>query len=249
MLCTTKNNVKWYQLPQFVSSNLNNLQAEFYSSEIIGNTIFDTSGFGHNGTIRPGVSQSTPIHISDVFGNNLLFNGLTGYIDTTSFALTNTTDSLSFEFVCKGSTFITIQTLIGDAFQLPSAGYLWIYRAGDNALYIQYADGITIRSVGAGGYFTGLDNTYIHIIVTINYNTGIIKFYRNGVLFTTKTAILPMLFPSANRIKYIGAFSATKHFWNGIINKVSIYDIELSETDANTNYINSPITYLQNSVT
>jgi hypothetical protein len=63
-----------------------------------------------------------------------------------------------------------------------------------------------------------------------DYSNRIIKAYRNGVQFdVNKTLTGTPVFPSTNRVKYVGAYNtASYRFTDGSLDEVRIYNRGLS---------------------
>jgi hypothetical protein len=80
------------------------------------------------------------------------------------------------------------------------------------------------------GFFTGLDNQWIHIVIVCDYNNKTIKAYQNGIQFGNAQVLSGTpLFPSINNIKYIGAWTAgSSKIIDGSLDEVRIYNRGLS---------------------
>ncbi|MFA6329303.1 MAG: LamG domain-containing protein, partial [Candidatus Micrarchaeia archaeon] len=170
-------------------------------------------------------------------GYGLRFDGLNDYLATGPFAISSPGNStLTMSMWVNSSLSASYQTLLSDDAQ-GVGGYLFVYRnaAGDH-LCFQYGNGTYYYGLYFPGYFTGLDNTLVHIVVVADYPAGTVDVYRNGVFFARQYAGYPMLFPYYNRSKYIGAYNPTGHFFNGTIDEVALYSRGLSAYEVSSLY-------------
>ena len=97
-----------------------------------GNSVSDSSGLGHSGTLING-----PTRVASKMGQALSFDGVDDYVDISSFASTNKT--YSFSFWIKDN----IAALRGDLilFLDSEAGRFMIYYTGNGTNNIGYYDG------------------------------------------------------------------------------------------------------------
>lgn len=72
--------------------------------------------------------------------------------------------------------------------------------------------------------------------VVADYNNKNVKFYRNGVLFSTYNSPYNMLFPDSSRAKYLGAYELSRHFTKGYLDDVRIYNRGLSAEEISEIY-------------
>jgi hypothetical protein len=108
---------------------------------------------------------------------------------------------------------------------------LFFYRSqNSNTIYYYYASGSNTETFGASDFFQNLDNQWVHITAVCDYNNKIGKIYRNGTQFgAAQNLIGTPLFPSTNRVKYIGAYSSTiRKLTDGSLDEVRIYNRGLS---------------------
>jgi len=177
-------------------------------------------------------------YVEGTSGTALQFDGVDDYVKTASFALSSANTTLSVEFWSKGTQKSATQSIIAEAVQPAAPGYIYVYRvSGSDSLAFQYANGTTYRTSSTGSYFTGLDNTWVHTVITADYTSRVIMFYRNGVLQATNSVSDPMLYPSMNRAKYVGAYSSTDpSFFNGSIDEVAVYSKALNATEVLDHY-------------
>jgi len=178
----------------------------------------DYSGNSNHG-LNYGASWAT-----GKVGNTLSFDGVNNYVKTVSFGLSGTALTVSAWVKCALSTTMN-QTILSDAAQSATIGYIFTYRGiSSNMLVWQYAGGNDWYNAGAANFFLGYDNVLLHVTVVCDYTNKIVYFYRNGALFSTVAMSGTPVFPSTNRSRYIGTYSGTSSFFLGIIDEVRIYN-------------------------
>lgn len=154
-------------------------------------------------------------------------NGSSQYVSLATFALSGPT--LTVEAIVKITTNALFQTIIGDGAVATGVGYLWVYRVGTtDHLQLEYATGSATSTFRANNFFTGFNGAVVHVAVSIDYAGKAVDFYRNGVLTDHLTTANTMLFPSANRVRYIGTYNGASDFLSGTIGEVAIYTPKLS---------------------
>jgi hypothetical protein len=101
------------------------------------------------------------------------------------------------------------QSIIGDANSSATIGWVFLYRgSGGDILTYRYADGTLAASANSANFFQNLDNQWIHIAAVCDYPNKTLKAYRNGVQFgATQNLTGTPVFPSTNRVEYIGSFN------------------------------------------
>jgi hypothetical protein len=152
------------------------------------------------------------------------------YISTPSFAIPNT-GILTIEAWMKSNPYTNQQSLVGESNSSVTIGLINIRRvANSNSLYFQYVNGDNLLFFPATNVFTSLDNQWVHIAVVCDYANKVGKWYRNGVQFGTDATLTGTpLFPSTNRVKYIGAYgSPLNNIQDGSLDEVRIYNRGLS---------------------
>ena len=203
------------------------------------------SGYSYNMyRINPDNSVSTYATIKSPFTDRgdyaSDFDGTNDYVRTNdAFAFNNQSGALSFEFWAKSQRIKQYQTLISDTAQSATQGYVWIFRyPNTNNLVVQYSNGTIATAASFTGYFTGFDNTWMHIIVVADYSQRNLKVYRNGVLFINRDIGETMIFPNRNLYKCVGAYNSGLHFWKGSIDEVRVYERALSGAEVSDHYSN-----------
>ncbi|MDD3474318.1 MAG: right-handed parallel beta-helix repeat-containing protein [Candidatus Dojkabacteria bacterium] len=209
-------------------------------NEVSGTVAQDFSGSNRNGTLRnfnAGLDNGpSGWNSSGKYGNALAFDGVDDNVSLPSFAFTNTNGAITYESWTNSSLSSTIKTFISDGPASATVGYYWIYRAANtNDLVLQYANGTSTKAMTFSDYFQGLDNTWIHTVVVANYTNKSVTVYRNGDEFSSQTTD-NMVFPSTNRVKYIGAWLSTFYRFSGKMDEVRLYNRELNSTEINASF-------------
>jgi hypothetical protein len=83
-----------------------------------------------------------------------------------------------------------------------------------------------------------LDDQWIHTVIVCDYFNKILKFYRNGALFTTNTLTGTPVFPTTDRLHFIGELSPgwNRRITDGSLDEVRIYNRGLSEEEVSAHY-------------
>lgn len=153
-------------------------------------------------------------------------NGTSGYIAISSFGLTSVNSTLTIEAWVKCSSSANNQTIVSDAAQAAGTGFIWMHRtSGNTGLAFQYATGAAIDVFTASNYFSNIDSISTHVAVVVDYANKGITFYRNGIPFSVQSTTNTMLYPSTNRLRYLGGydFDNTSDFYSGVLDEVAIY--------------------------
>gem|GEM_PF-624144 len=162
----------------------------------------------------------------------------TGYISTPSFAIPNT-GILTIETWMKSVFNATVaQSIMGDPNTSGTVGFVFMIRnGGSNHLAYAYANGISGEYPNFANFFQGLDNQWTHIAVVCDYNNKTLKAYRNGIQFGTPIILNTPVFPSTNRVKYIGSFDSTNYkLTDGSLDEVRIYNRGLGADEVAARY-------------
>jgi hypothetical protein len=164
-------------------------------------------------------------------GNCLYFDG-TDYITTPSFALTGTV--LTVSGWVKMGVGANYQSILTDGIESATIGFIFLQReVGTNVLKWEYANGTNRVDAVMNTFFAGYDNTWIHLTVVADYSEATVKFYRNGELIQTSAMTGVPVFPSTNRVKYLGAYNSGANFrlTIGNLDDIRIYNRELSAAE------------------
>lgn len=174
--------------------------------------IFDRSRYNNHGTITGATWTRLP---SGLWG--LSFDA-DDYVVTPSFALA--APYLCFSVWANTTLHATKHAFIlGDAAQSATIGYIIFYRSSNtDDLNWEYADGTNPITVTSGGFFTGFDGKNVQIGFIADFTAKTVKFIRNGaqVGATTNMGGVPV-FPSTNRVKYLGSYNNAPNLANRIL--------------------------------
>jgi hypothetical protein len=172
-----------------------------------------------------------------VSGNCLYFDG-DDYVTTPAFALSGTVLTVTGWIKSDNDSNEMYQSLLSDNVQSSTVGYIAFFRraAGVHYLYWKYADGTNMKDAIMYTFFTGYNNTWVHFTIVSDYSGATLKWYRNGVLIQTTAMTGTPIFPSTNRIRYIGGSSAGSGITNGNLDDIRIYNRGLSDAEIKSLY-------------
>lgn len=211
-----------------------------------GKIVADSSGNGNDGTLNnfdgilggEGIGTDLPAWSAGKFGSGLDFDGINDYVKTSAFSIPNASNAITFSGWINGSKKAVTQTLISDASQSSTTGFLYLYRLYNvDYLTWQFAYGTGYSSFSSSSdFFTGYDNQWVHVAVVVDYANKTGKFYRNGELINTATTTLDVLFPTANKSKYIGSYNPSLNMFDGLMDDVRVYSRALSDAEVADHY-------------
>jgi len=168
-------------------------------------------------------------------GNCLYFDG-DDYVTTPSFALTGTVLTVT-GWVKMGFDAVNAQSIIGDGPASATVGYIYFMRTSNSdALRWGYAYGSSNSNLPMSTFFTGYDDVWTHVAIICDYSGLSLKWYRNGKLIQTNVLSGTPVFPSENRVKYLGSYTGTYRLTNGSIDDIRIYNRELSASEIKALY-------------
>ena len=182
-----------------------------------------------------GVTDGTIQGATDAqgrFGRARFFDG-NDYVAIGSFPLSGTALTFAAWVRCIFQAGM-YQTFIGDSAQSFTVGYIWSRRdANTDTLVWEYADGAANHDALAPNFFTGYDDTWVHVAVVCDYAAKTCLFYRNGALHTTVAMSGTPMFPSTGRVRYLGVWTTAPAYplTNGYIDEVQLFQMALSEQD------------------
>jgi hypothetical protein len=195
-----------------------------------GTSWYDISSSGNTGTLVNGPTFNSS------YGGSIFFDGTNDYGSTTAFSLSNSNNQISFEFWIKTiSPLTSVQTIYSDAAQSNTIGYIFFYYNSDGTITYQFARTTTRSQVSATIFSSGFVDTWVNVVITTDYISKEIKFYRNNVLISTQT-MTDAQFPSASRVKYIGSYSSGSGFGKMNIGSMRIYTSVLTASEIQQNY-------------
>jgi hypothetical protein len=200
-----------------------------------GTTWLDKSGNGNNGTLTNGPT------FSSANGGSIVFDGTNDSIDsigsTTSLSFIQNTAIFSICVWVKLTDFSTTQrAIMGNNRNVTSEKGFILSRATFSS---------RLRFVitnGSGNTYTqNIDDYFLDsdwIFVTIVGNGTNVIYYKNGLLFTTGSAIGTLSTDSSTRSLRVGGIAGgvTTLFWTGNISQTQIYNKALTAQEVLQNY-------------
>lgn len=212
-----------------------NLDASFVSSyPKTGTTWKDLSGNGYNGTTtNSGV---------DYYGSYI---GIAGFFYLTGGYVENIGSTTSFSFIQNTGVF-TIAALVSPDDYTVEGSLMSNYRyAGEKGFSLECsgsASGILdFRIDNGSGYVINnqISNFFTSndwVFVTVVGNGSNIKYYKNGVLFSTSGALGTLGTGNSVRVLSVGASNVLVNDWVGYISQILIYNRDLSPDEVLQNY-------------
>lgn len=118
--------------------------------------------------------------------------------------------------------------------QSATVGYHWFYINDATGIgYWQYSNGTSTRAVSRTSFVS--QNVWTHVVITHNYSSGQIKFYKNGNLVgTNNQPDVPISL--SNRQMRFGAYSSTSNELNGSLDEVFVFNRTLNEGEVKRIY-------------
>ncbi len=199
-----------------------------------GTTAYDRSGNQNNGILTGSTWKTS----SDCIEDNCLYFDGDDYITTPSFAFSGTVLTVSGWIKSKQIGTVA-QTILGEGVIAPN-NYIWIYRGvADDRLRIRYYDGTTDQAAIMETFFTNYNDIWTYFVIVCDYSGKITRFYRDGTLIQTSTMVGNPVFPSTNRVKYIGNYNnnaITRNLTEGSLDDLRIYNRELNASEIKAIY-------------
>ncbi|MCE5347164.1 MAG: LamG domain-containing protein [Bacteroidales bacterium] len=154
-------------------------------ASIVGTIEQDASGIINTGFKWPDVANNS-------------------YLRTPAFSLGESQLSINFWSI-PVNTGSGVFPIISDAYQVSTAGFLFIYAYPSGVLAFQYGTGVIYTSINISLY-TGYFGQWVMTTITADYTHRVVSFYINGILVRAVKVTDNMLFPTL-RTKYIGTYS------------------------------------------
>jgi hypothetical protein len=169
------------------------------------NSAVDWSGNGRNGTVN-----GSGVYTTARGQQALYFDGTGDYVATPSFGLSGTVVVFAADVRCKTRAYY--QAFLGDNRGGGVGGMLLCMRkTGADDLMWYFGKGAGADAVVCANYFTApFEDTWLHLCVVMDYTGKKTYFYRDAVLKSTATPILP-IFPDATCVKYIGEYGPSAY--------------------------------------
>jgi hypothetical protein len=195
-------------------------------------TVVDNAGNSLTGTSQ---ANTNTMSVAGKVGNALNFDGAVDYIlasDNVLFRFANTGFTISMWVnydTTQTTTLITKSNLTTTGFAVTVAS---------NAMSISIGNSVSIVSTASGITFSNA--TWTHLVITYTLvnpsGTGnILRFYKDGVLITTATNVLPMADNTTNSFS-LGARSSGSAKTDGKIDDVRLFNRPLDQTEVNFLY-------------
>ena len=171
------------------------------------NSALDWSGNGRNGTVN-----GSGVYTTARGQQALYFDGTGDYVATPSFGLSGTVVVFATWVRCKFSATLR-QSFLGDDASSVTVGHLWCRRnANSDGLRWQYAEGTVATGAEYVTFFSApYDNVWVHAVVACDYPAKSTTIHRNGTLVATVAMSGTPVFPSTDRVKYIGSYSTGQY--------------------------------------
>jgi len=170
---------------------------------------FENQPNDYSGNARHGTVFGTGAYATKPNGGRCLyFDGVGDYVATPSFGLSGTVVVFAAHVRCKQVA--GNQELLGDASSSATIGFLLCRRTNNtNHLYWYYANGVAAANDGFSvDYFAApYNDTWLHMAIVCDYSGKNIYFFRNAILYSTKAMSGAPVFPTANRVKYLGTYN------------------------------------------
>lgn len=201
-----------------------------------GDTVFDSSGNGFNGTPHnlPQPSTDVPSTITFSDPESLSFNGTTQYVsvpDSPSFAMTSATFSVWVKFTNLGAGDMDmIAKRSSDGSQ---AQWQFGYNAGGNQFKVSLANGTSGSSCCTDFDWSPSPslsaNTWYNIAVAIDGTHHTLTWYQNGISKTTQDTTGSSLGAEIPADLTLGAsYDGNDEFLQGLLDDVRIYNTALT---------------------
>jgi hypothetical protein len=195
-------------------------------------TLLDNSGNGNDGTILGAIATQ----------DGLYFDGVNDYLRSSA-VLTSIPGEqfFSFNFPEGHPQFGTLQILMQYRATAAIVGFLFLARvANSDTLYMGYSNGTTSATLAAAAFFTGYSALPIEVGLYVNWTTGAVAFFRNGIQFgATQTMTTPVK-PLSGDYLYIGCGLGISYFLAGTMNKIKYYGRALSSSEVLHLYNDEP---------
>jgi hypothetical protein len=195
-----------------------------------GLTTADASGNGNTGTLNGGVTWTSAGH----FGEGLLFDGSTGYVDAGNAPSTNIAGSATVAGWVKMNTAAQDQKVGGNEDNISGGYKLAIYGmrcefethdASNNWTCNRYVSGGTILMTGV----------WYHCCGVMNAQAGTMKTYVNGVLDRELDGVSNTALAATTGDLIIGREpwlqGGNTRYFNGTLDEIKVYNRALSDTE------------------
>jgi len=212
----------------------NNMSAvsESYSSPSTGDTVYDYSGQGNNGTTQGGITYNPT---GGKYGGAFEFDGSGNYISAGNKPALESSSNFTAEAWFKASAYDS-RTIFSK--RQSSGGYIgWQIRLLSSTSILYYTTYST-TSISKTVTVPDLGTSWHHIVYTITDNVG--QLYLDGVpVGTASTGVGSVTTTSA--VFSVGSANGGIQFFDGMIDGVRIYNISLSANEVKKRYYDSKL--------
>lgn len=179
----------------------------------------DLSPYGRNGS---SIGATFVANSGKRKGSYYFNNSLTNRITTPAFAFV-TPNQMTYSFWSKSVQSARTSTALNKAVQSATTAYIRITRyTSSDSLYFYFCTGSVAQAFTTTNYFTGLDNKWIHTVVTVDTVAGQISIYKNGYLVRQSSPGLSILPITASSAVVVGDYQGTSNSWAGNICEVKV---------------------------
>ena len=193
-----------------------------------GQEAADSSGNGHRGQLGSGTGTDNrdPSWVTGISGQALQFAGddyvYVPYGNDAGLGLD--TEQLTIDVWVKCTDVNHNQTIVSSKTGDTSEGTLWVFRNSNDGLRFKYNNGSWSSAYFTDwDFFDGYDGAWVHIVITADYNTGELKFYRNNTLDYENDMGTSAIGPNKSEL-WIGRYNNWLYGFEGIIDEVKIYE-------------------------
>jgi hypothetical protein len=215
-------------------------------------TVYDSSGFGNNGTYtgtQAGSHSGTYYSAGSVGPNACYFDGSTNYVTlatTNTSALNFGTGSYTVSFVMNPTTIPTSSYVVPLYFQTTgnTSQIFCQLKYSDATSYLfcltQDSNGINGSGINTNLGLFAAGHPYM-ITMTMNRSTNIFSLYINGVFVSSETVAMTgnVNWSQATAHPCIGGNGCTSSKFNGTINDVRVYNVALTNWQVAAMYLAS----------
>jgi hypothetical protein len=195
---------------------------EAASGSANGQTIYDDSGNGYNGTGNDGANNTGLTRVTGRFGSAISFDGVDDYVPTGSINF----GSGDFSGSCwvKSSDVSGAQRrMFGKDFNTPGPGGWFWFNFGSGNPYLEFKDSSNVvSSLASGGSIA--DGAWHHVAFTVDRTGNSDKIYIDGILKNSNTPNFTGIFGDATSTKTVNIGGQPGLYLNAVIDDVRIYN-------------------------
>lgn len=188
---------------------------------------------GNNNTGYPTNIASSTFYTAGQLGQGLRFDGVNDYVKSPTFTLTAPNQITVSTWVKTGFS-ANSQTIVS-SLEESTNGTFWLVRNINDNLKFEYSNSVNnFQKVELSTFFTGYNNTWVHVGVVADYVGNTVKIYRNGILVQSGGMTAPNKLTKSQL--FIGSYNGSVHFLPGFLDDVRIYTRALTAKEINSLY-------------